>query len=96
VQGGYIWTLDKQFQSTRDTGGCGLFDVELHLDEDVGVLFNPAPMFGLEPGRTKTASGGVPTGFAVSWEVRLHGTSMLPGRVPARPTFKALQERRTL
>ena len=78
---GFIWVLDKQFQASRDQGGNGLFDAELHLDESTAFPFVPINVFGLVPGSgIKGGNNGVPLGFALYWELRLHGTSLLPGR----------------
>ena len=78
---GFIWVLDKQFQASRDQGGNGLFDAELHLDESTAFPFVPINVFGLAPGSgVQGGNNGVPTGFALYWELRLHGTALLPGR----------------
>lgn len=75
---GYIWCLDKQFQATADQGGNGLFDCEIHLDESVMVPFVPIAPFGATVGGS--AQPIAPSVISLYWEVRLLGTSLLPGR----------------
>jgi hypothetical protein len=78
---GFIWVLDKQFMASREQGGNGLFDAELHLDESTAFPFVPVSVFGLAPGSAvKGGNNGVPIGFALYWQLRLHGTALLPGR----------------
>lgn len=82
---GYIWVLDKQFQASRDQGGNGLFDCSLHQDNPVVVPFQPLVPFG-------AASAIAPSKIALYWEVRLLGTSLLPGK----RDYRSLEQRRRL
>lgn len=93
---GYIWCLDKQFQASRDQGGNGLFDCELHLDENVVYPFVPIAPYGSTVGGV--ASAVAPTTIALYWEIRLLGTSLLPGRrgLGWRPEYRQELARRSL
>jgi hypothetical protein len=76
---GYLWCLDKNFQYSHESGGNGLFDAELHLDESASMTFIPIRVFGsLSPVGTPTTV--LPTGFALYWEITLSGTSLLPSK----------------
>jgi hypothetical protein len=69
---GYIWTLDKQFQASSDTGGNGLFDAEFHVNDTICFPFKPIAVYGAGP--------LIPQKLAAYWEIRLWGTSLLPSK----------------
>jgi hypothetical protein len=86
---GYIWCLDKNWQYDVASGGNGLFDAELHLNEPATFTFVPIRVFG-----SNTVVGTpitvLPTGLALYWEVRLFGWSL----TPARREYRARDARR--
>ncbi len=79
---GFIWTLDQQFQASNDTGGNGLFQAELHVDEPVAFPFAPVAPFGAAaPVLPNLAPyNGGQGGIALYWQICLWGTSLLPGK----------------
>jgi hypothetical protein len=82
---GYIWCLDKNFQAGSDTGGNGIFDAEIQIGESISYPFKPVVVYG-------SRGPVLPVGVAMYWELRLHGTSLLPGDVD--PMARVLQQRR--
>lgn len=81
---GYIWCLDKQWQYDSASGGNGLFDAELHLDEPATFSFVPIRVFGSNT-VVGTPTTVLPTGLALYWELRLFGWSLTPARREYRP-----------
>lgn len=70
---GYIWCLDKMWQPNEESGGNGIFDCELQLNESVSYPYMPISVFG-------SPAPVSPLGIALYWEIRLFGTSLLPGQ----------------
>ena len=89
LESGYIWCLDKQWQYDAASGGNGLFDAELHLDESAAFSFVPIQVFGSTTA-VGTPTTVLPTGYALYWELRLFGTSL----TPARREYRARENRR--
>jgi len=67
---GYIWTLNPRFKLNDDTGGNGLFSVQLVTDHPFYYPINAVDIAGKGP--------LVPEQFGIYWEFRLHGTSIRP------------------
>ena len=81
---GYIWCLDKNWQYDTVSGGNGLFDAELHLDEPATFTFVPIRVFGSNT-VVGTPTTVLPAGLALYWELRLFGWSLTPARREFRP-----------